>query len=505
MNDIPAADRDSKAKDCPLTITDSTTEIEAAPAHEQTEVLDDAQSAVVADDGEWEEVEEESEDSTTSVTGPKVRVRRRRRVLRIDAEELRLLGRRALCRSIPEIAPNMLKTVKLRILGNFLDSTRGMEDEELTDVLKNRADKLAERSRIVAALTTPDPEYDRGQLRGLLLTVLLQEETYSLDENRLDEKTVEFEKELVKRAKSLDLADLKKRDPDRWHHFDTYRIVLEAAWLNDSISVDEANLLRVLRTHLSISQEEHWLISAMIKRFPKEKCALHTPDEINEGRKELQRAGIFWSYRDETNRNIDVIPGEIAAIIRKEVTGQELQRTNYRRLLVHDSLTATELREALQSHALDRSGNKSELIDRLATSDIPPSRVLDTLDKDKLSSMCASLNLKSSGSKADLIDRLINFYDDLTFQERVTKDKRANGTATTSCSRAENTPSFGRRKSSPRTWISSRSSSRPRPICLRLASKPNVIAAIKTIGRTAAYISTTRNASFGTANRSRTQ
>src|SRR5262249_22743261 len=147
------------------------------------------------------------------------------------------------------------------------------------DVLKKQADKLAERTRIISALTTPDPEYDRGELRSLLLTVLLQEETYSMDENRLDEKTVEFEKELVKRAKGLDLAELKKRDADRWHHFDTYRIVLEAAWANDSISIDEANLLRVLRTHLSISQEEHWLISALIRRFPKEKCAHHSPDE----------------------------------------------------------------------------------------------------------------------------------------------------------------------------------------------------------------------------------
>ncbi len=39
--------------------------------------------------------------------------------------------------------------------------------------------------------------------------------------------------------------------------------------------------------------------------------------------------------------------------------------------------------------------------------------------------MCASLSLKSSGSKAELIDRLVNFYDDLTFEPRVNKDKRA--------------------------------------------------------------------------------
>jgi hypothetical protein len=46
------------------------------------------------------------------------------------------------------------------------------------------------------------------------------------------------------------------------------------------------------------------------------------------------------------------------------------------------------------------------------------------LDKEKLSAICASLNLRSSGSKAGLSDRVVTFYDDLTCEERVTKDKR---------------------------------------------------------------------------------
>src|SRR5206468_317989 len=100
----------------------------------------------------------------------------------------------------------------------------------------------------------------------------------------------------------------------------------------------------VLRDHLSVSLEKHWLISALLKRFPKEKCALHTPDEINDARKELQREGVLWSYRDEDNRNIDVIPSEIVSIIRRDVAGQELQRTNFRRLLHHDGIMLTDLR-----------------------------------------------------------------------------------------------------------------------------------------------------------------
>src|SRR5262249_51544970 len=147
---------------------------------------------------------------------------------------------------------------------------------------------------------------------------LLQEETHSLEENRLEEKVTEFEKDVVKRSKTLDFFDQKRHDPERWHHYDTYRIVLEAAWENDGmISPDEARLLAVLRDHLRLSLEEHWLISALLKRSPKDKCALHPPDEVNDARKELQREGVLWSYRDEDNHNIDVIPAEIALVIRR--------------------------------------------------------------------------------------------------------------------------------------------------------------------------------------------
>lgn len=374
---------------------------------------------------EWEEEEVVDESNASKDGAPVRRVRRRKRQMRSDAAELKLLGRRELCKRIGDIASNMLKTVKLRVLSSHLESMRGMEDDDLTQVMRTDADKLADRSRILAALKTSDPDFNRGQLKAIIFNILLQEETYSIDETRLEEKVIDFEKALVKRSRTLDFAEVKKQDPDRWHHLDTYRIVLEAAWNNDeTISPDEARLLSVLRAHLGISLEEHWLIHAWLKRFPKEKCALHTPDEINEARKELQRDGLLWSYRDETNRNIDVIPAEIAVVIRKDYANQELQRTNYRRLLSQDSITLAEVRSVLQERGLDRYGNKAELIERIVVSDVKPSDALGDLDREKLSGMCASFGLKAYAAKSELIERLIAFYDDLTFEERITKDDR---------------------------------------------------------------------------------
>jgi hypothetical protein len=379
-------------------------------------------AAVEDDEEDWDD---EDELTSAEEDHPSHRVRRRRRHANLDAAELRLLGRRALCRGIADIAPSMLKTVKLRVLGRYLESTRGLEDDDLTEVIRKHADRLADRARILKGLQAPDPDFSRGQLREIILRVLLEEETYSLDENRVEEKVVEYEKELVRRSKALDLTELRRDDADRWHHYDTYRIVLEAAWSNDdTISPDEARLLAVLRGHLNISLEEHWLINALIKRFPKEKCALHTPDEINEARKELQRDGLLWAYRDENNRNIDVIPSEIAAVIRREAVGLELQRTNYRRLMCHDAILLPDLREVLQRRGMNRYGNKPELIERVIAGGLKPSEMLSELDREKLSGMCATVGLKSSGAKAELVGRLIDFYDDLTFAERVTKDDR---------------------------------------------------------------------------------
>ncbi|HEX4612034.1 MAG TPA: hypothetical protein VH092_27805 [Urbifossiella sp.] len=381
-------------------------------------------------DGEWEF--EEAGDPATGETaavaeagagGPRLRKRRRRP--RLDSPELRLRGRRALCTRIEDIAPLMLKTVKLRVLSNYLQSVRGLEDEDLTRVLRDDAAKLADKGRVLAALTAPDPDFTRGQLKAMILTVLLQEETYSLPENKLDGKVITFEQILVERAKSLDLTELRRGDPDRWHHFDTYRIVLDAAWSNDGqISPDEARLLAVLRGHLGISLEEHWLLSALLKRFPKDGGGLHTPDEVNDARKELQRQGVMWNYRDEANQNTDVIPAEIATVVCREWAGQELQAVNYRRLLSHDAIVLPDLRAALQGRGLDRSGNKADLIGRVVASDLRPSAVLGGLDREKLAGMCGSFGLKSSGAKAELIARLVEFYDDLTFEERETKDER---------------------------------------------------------------------------------
>ncbi|QEL15469.1 SAP domain-containing protein [Limnoglobus roseus] len=389
------------------------------------------QDAHAADEGEWEEVEVvESIDLTVpggeQTTMKVARLRRKKRPVRTDAVELRLQGRRDVCKRIADIAPHMLKQTKLRLLTSYLDAKKlpiGKEDEDLTKFILAEASKLADRNRVLDAINTPGT--GTNDLKAVIFAVLLQEETHSTPEYRLYEKVAEFEKLLVKRAKALDLADLKKADPDWWHCLDTYQVVLDAAWGNDgTISPDEARLLGVLRAHFGISMEDHWTIGALLKRFPKAKCVLHSPDEINEARKELQRLGLLWNYKNDDDQNIDVIPAEIAAVIRREYAGQELQTVNFRRLASHDAILASELRAVNHRAGGERAGNKAELIERVVASGAKPSELLNALDKEKLSAMCGGFGLKTSGAKAELISRLIEFYDDLTFEARETKDPR---------------------------------------------------------------------------------
>ena len=117
--------------------------------------------------------------------------------------------------------------------------------------LKLKGRQALDRKRILAAAVANDRDPAMGDLKAVIFSILLQEETYSIPEPRLYERVLEFEKDLVKRSKSLGLDAMKKSDPERWHCLDTYRIVLNAAWANDNeVSPDEADLLAVLRDHL---------------------------------------------------------------------------------------------------------------------------------------------------------------------------------------------------------------------------------------------------------------
>lgn len=305
---------------------------------------------------------------------------------------------------------------------------KGLSDAALTERILEFHDKLTSVDHVRERVLTLEPEVDQRNLKWIILfKILLEEETYSLEEARLEERVIAYENSIIERSTSLDFLDPSAHEDIRVQAYTTYRVVLEAAWRNDNdISVDEGELLRVLRNRLNISMEEHWLISCQLGRFPKLGAKPHSIYEINEARRSLQKHGLLWSYRDDSKRDMDVIPLEVAEVLRTHVADPpaELQKTNFLRVLQHDSIKLTDLQKVLIDHKMDRYGKKDELIGRIASSDLQPSAVLALLDRGKLSDMCRAMGLQTSGNKPDLIDRLIDFYDDLSFAARTSHDPR---------------------------------------------------------------------------------
>src|SRR6056297_2720026 len=69
--------------------------------------------------------EQESIEATSETQEASKSVKKKKRRRRVSkSSERSLAGRKMLCLGVAQIAPKMLKTVKLRVLGRYLDSTR---------------------------------------------------------------------------------------------------------------------------------------------------------------------------------------------------------------------------------------------------------------------------------------------------------------------------------------------------------------------------------------------
>jgi len=354
----------------------------------------------------------------------KIRRHRRRKK---DAWEAALQGRRDLCYRIAGIAPRMLKMVMTRVASCHLPSTRGLSEERLREELLRAAPHIADKNRVKKVLTALDPVRHRRELKGMIVfDVLLEQERYALPAKELAGKVHEYEKQVIKEARTCKFLDPKEMDKARLFAYETYYLVLDAAWRHeDRISVDEANLLAELRRRLGITLRDHRLLEAKMGRFPKRKGALHTIEEIEDTRRQLQKDGILWTFRDEDGTDIDAIPAEIMEVIRSEMKQVDLQRVNFKRLLQNKAWSNDDFRRVLRAHGLDAGGNKADMVSRILDSRLTPTQLLGSASVSKLQAVCRAVGLVSYGTKSDIVARLIEFYDNLTFEPIVERDERA--------------------------------------------------------------------------------
>ncbi len=267
--------------------------------------------------------------------------------------------------------------------------------------------------------------------RLLLVDVLLDQYDFQSPWEQTNTMVMAREQAIVNKSNEITLEDLgcADRNSTRYKNLELYSFVLRVAWdHNDTKSPDEVNLLRKLRDRLGITESDHRLIEAKLGMYPQPDNAIHNREEINDARRFLQGLGLLFAVRDESNVDIDLIPEEIAVVLRR-ILGLELREDSYRSLMNYRLLR----RKAILTDVLSKVGVEfsrydtvEALVDRII-SYVPPSKAIASasprygLNKEQLSAWCKELNQNTSGNIDDLNRRIILHFDQL--RPRIEGDK----------------------------------------------------------------------------------
>ena len=244
-----------------------------------------------------------------------------------------------------------------------------------------------------------DDELNHRVLSELIIDILLNEYGHLLPVTELEEKLLQVEQAVVNESNEKTLQDIAgdKKGSDRYQNLALYDFVLRTAWEHqDTKSVDEANLLRKLRTKLFVSAKEHQLLEAKMGKYPKEHNELHTKGEISETLRMLETLGVVFEVRDNDGIDFVVIPEEIASVM-KEILKKEIRRPAYEVLLQHKFVRKKNyMQTILQKTGIpnSRTDTLAELQER-ALESLPPSTLIggtsprDGLNNEDLAAWCA--------------------------------------------------------------------------------------------------------------------
>lgn len=310
---------------------------------------------------------------------------------------------------VDDILPRMTRLFLSRTVDSFLKDVHKKDEEYLRQlVLKNR-DEFSQAARVEQRLDFIDTERDTAVLDDIILRIVLSEGSYLLAEDVLYERVQDFEKRVVEASHDADL--FRSRDKRALQLLTT---VLDAAWRRGAdLNPHEAYILSVLRRELGLSTYDQYLLEARLGRFPQEGSRLHSTSAIDEALKDLQARGIVMRFKDD--KTFYVIPEEIARTVRLTL-GVELRENAFQRLL--NDLALQQLKTILGYVGLPTSGAKAELVERVVSSREKPSRLLNALHIDEITSMLRPLRgAKVSGSKEEKILNLIDYYEGLSSKE----------------------------------------------------------------------------------------
>ena len=256
-------------------------------------------------------------------------------------------------------------------------------------------------------------------------SILLNCDDFTETARVTEDKIIAYEQDIVDSANEFSLDD-------EVENIDFYKYIVEAAWEeNDDVSVDEQNLINKIKHKLGISEKYHQILEAQIGKFPTAGNILHSKDEIASVRRLLQSKGIIASVRDTNNIDYDVIPSEVAVVLRK-IFNIDIKSASFEKLLESKYVKSKSYLIAILTKAgvsLPKNPNLT-LLKELVMKNLTAHRLIggfsanDGLDKGTLSDWCHTLGLNIYGTKPELIDRIINYYDEIKQIQASEEDDR---------------------------------------------------------------------------------
>lgn len=331
-----------------------------------------------------------------------------------------------------------LQDVRRIARAHVVDHTQ-LKDEELRDGLIKVKPQYLDRGSVEdrfdnAVYGHVDKDY-RVLSRAVLVDVLLDQYDFSLPYGETEERVIEFEQAIVNRSNEVDLADLAPNGAgtERHRQIDLYNYVLDVAWeRHDTVSPDEANLLRRLRTRLRVNEWDHRVLEAKLSKYPKPGNALHTRSEIGAVRRYLQAEGLLFTVRDDEQGDRDVIPQELAGVLR-EIIGIELRTESYRAMLAQRPLRKkSHLQTVLQQTDVEwgKHDTLDALIERVVRNVRPSCAIASAsprfgLNRDELRDWCRELGVSPYGSMEECVERVVDHFDQLRPPASIDVDERS--------------------------------------------------------------------------------
>ena len=231
-------------------------------------------------------------------------------------------------------------SVLKRIAGAHVIDSRNLKEDELRDaLLVVKPQYLHEETvadNIEKAFFSSENLCTRVLSKLILIDILTEEIGYGVPSEALEDKVVSMEQSIVDRSNEVELADLAgSKNSEMFKSLELYNFVLGVAWEHrNTKSPDEANLLRRLRTRLGITKGQHRILEAKLGKYPKANNELHSRSEIRDARNILQRLGLLFQIRDDRGCYFDLIPEELAEVMKK-LFKKEMRRDGYKIMLTN--------------------------------------------------------------------------------------------------------------------------------------------------------------------------